>query len=287
VVVRSPLDGVLQSADDASGTLVLSTSMGQRELRALVSGEVEQVVHNRGAVLRAGGTRIYGILGFGDEALGELVVGIDRHDRELTPDNVAQAWEGKIVLAGMTLGVPALTRLKEVGVAGVIVGSLSEADIRRFLTPAAADRFGTTARFWGAAHGEGLFARPEGDVPYVIVATEGFGRRPMAEPLFDELRRYEGLQVSVTAETSVGQTLRRPEIYITANAAGSSERATDALEAGRQVRVVDPSLVGQIGVCASEVYSAVADSGMARDVVRVQLGTEERVVPVANLEVLV
>lgn len=287
VVVRSPLDGVLLSADDAAGTLVLSASMGPRELRALVRGEVEQVVHNRGAVLRAGGTRMYGILGFGDEALGELVVGIDRHDRELTPDNVATAWQDKLVLAGMTLGVPALTRLQEVGVAGVIVGSLSESDIRRFLTPAGADRFGATARFWGAAHGDGLFAQPENEAPFVIVVTEGFGRRPMAEPVFDELSRHAGQQVSVTAATSVGTILRRPEIYITGTADGSPGRVTDALEHGRQVRVVDASQVGLIGVCTSDVYTAVAATGVARDVVRVQLGNEERVVPVANLETLV
>lgn len=287
VVLRSPLDGTLLGADDASGTLVLAASMGPLELRALVAGEVEQVVHGRGAVLRAHGTRIYGILGFGGEALGELVVGIDRNDRELTPDNVAATWKDKLVLAGMTAGVPTLNRLKEVGVAGVVIGSISESDIRRFLTPAGAEQFGAAARFWGALQGDGLFAQPEGDAPFVIVVTEGFGRRPMAEAVFNELSRHAGQYASVTAATAVGQALRRPEIYITGHEPGSGERVTDELTSGRQVRVVDPSQVGLIGVCIGDVYTARAATGLASEVVRVQLGGEERVVPVANLEALV
>jgi hypothetical protein len=285
--VASPVDGTLLSADDSSGTIIVAASMGPHELRALVTGEVEQVVHGRGVVLRATGTRVYGIVGFGNEALGELVVGSDRNDRELTSESVDPAWRDKIVLAGLTAGVPALNRLREVGVAGVIIGSISESDIRRFLTPSGAEREGSAAHFWGALHGEGSFAWPALDVPFVIIATEGFGRRPMAEPIFSTLSQHGGMRVSVNAATAVGRDLRRPEIYITEGQSGSAERVTDALALGRQVRVVDPSQVGLVGVCVSDVYLDIAPNGMAADVAQIQIGDDIRIVPVANLEALV
>ena len=286
-VVESPVHGTLLSADDGSGTIVIAASMGPHELHALVTGEVEQVAYGRSVVLRATGTRVYGIIGFGTTALGELVVGADRNDRELTADSVDPSWRDKIVLAGLTAGVPALNRLREVGVAAVIFGSVSEADIRRFLTPPGAEREGSAAHFWGALHGAGRFAWPAQDSPFVIVVTEGFGRRPMAEPIFTTLSRHAGSRVSVNAATAVGPELRRPEIYITEGESGSAERITDELAPGRTVRVVDPSQVGLVGVCVSDIYLDVAPNGIVTDVAQVQLGNDIRVVPVANLEALV
>lgn len=288
--VKSPVSGTLSSVDEANGTVVLSAELGTRQIRALVNGEVEQVVPGRGAILRSQGTRIYGILGFGSEASGPLVVGIERDDRELTSDRVSNDWRGAIVLAGMTAGVPALTRMKEAGVAGVIVGSVSEADIRRFFTNSGTGGATRPGRFWNvSSHPESAFCQLREEAPFAIIVTEGFGRSPMAEEIFQQLRGREGQQVTLSASTSTGTRLSRPEIYITmAGSSASTDRFSDDLYGGRRVRIANPSQPGVPGTCQSEVYHVTTVDGSKTLVADVALvGGDVRTVPVSNLEVII
>lgn len=190
--VRSPAAGTLVHVDDGEGTVTLTASTGPLELKALVDGEIEQIYSERGVVIRTTGSRVYGIVGFGGEATGTLTVGIDRHDRELTTDQVNKDWRGAVVLAGMTVGVPTLNRLKEIGAAGVIVGSIAEADVRRFLSAGSTVAPGG---FW-TAHGQWYAAQSESTSP-VIMVTEGFGRHSMSEPIFEFLVSKAGASVSM------------------------------------------------------------------------------------------
>lgn len=288
--VKSPVAGTLSSVDEANGTVVLSAALGPRQVRALVNGEVEQVVPGRGAVLRSQGTRIYGILGFGSETSGPLVVGIERDDRELTSDRVSNDWRGSIVLAGMTAGVPALTRMKEAGVAGVIMGSVSEADIRRFLTNSGSANTSRPGRFWNvSSHPESPFCYLREEAPFVIIVTEGFGRSPMADEIFQQLRQREGRHVTLSASTSTGTRLARPEIYITGNGSSAgTDRFSDELHSGRRVRIANPSQPGVFGTCQGEPYFVATVDGVKTEVADVALvGGDVRSVPVSNLEVII
>jgi hypothetical protein len=292
VSVTAPSGGTLLGVDESNGTVTFSVSSGQDALRALVHGEVERINPDYGAVVRASGARVFGILGFGEDAVGELVFGPDRPDREVTPDAVRDLWRGKIVVCGMTVGVPALQKLKQVGVAGIIVGSLAESDIRRFLTTGASQA-GTPGTevpprvFWGSRHSEAPFVATASDAPFVIVVTEGFGRVPMAEPMFNFLRGYENQIASIKAATSVDATLRRPEIYITGDASGAGERASDDLAAGRTVRLTGSRQLGIVATCETGSFPRHNAEGVAEQVTVVRLtGGEIRTVPVANVEVL-
>jgi hypothetical protein len=288
VTVAAPAAGKIVGVDDANGTVSFSVSSGHMELRSLVRGEVERVVPDFGAVIRASGTRLFGILGFGTEAIGELLIGADRADRELTPDQVRDDWKGRLVVGGMTVGVPALNKLRQVGVAGIIVGSLSEADIRRFLTSGSSSSSEVRpGQFWADRHPEATFAGNANSAPFVVVATEGFGRIPMAEVLFNALRDYDGSLASVQAMTCVGAHLRRPEIYIFGGNDGVGARASDELLPGRPVRLVGGRDLGTVAICRSEAFNHTSTDGIASSVARVQLPDgEERVVAVSNIEVL-
>jgi hypothetical protein len=281
--VRSPTDGTLVAVDDSNGTVVLTSSMGKRELHSLVSGEVEQVVPERGAVVRTSGTRVYGIAGFGTEAIGPLVIGTDRPDRELTSDNIADDWKGGIVLAGMTAGVPALTRLREIGAAGVIMGSIPEGDIRRFLTEGQMDLAG----FWSSITSVlGDLSHAGVDSPFVVVVTEGFGRRPMADRIFDLIKNHQGESISVSARTALGERLTRPEIYLTGDEV-LGDGADDDLRDGREVRLVDTGVVSMIGTVSGEAYITADRYGLQRLVADVVLASGDvRTVPVTNIEVI-
>lgn len=287
VTVTAPANGTLTSLDESGGTIVFSAVAAPGIHRALVNGEVERVIPDRGAVIRATGSRVFGILGFGTEAIGTLIVGLDRPDREMTPDQVKDAWKGCVVLCGMTVSVPALNRLKQAGVAGIVVGSLAEADIRRFLGSGGGTEEMSASQFWSSPHTEAPFARMAGSSPFVIVATEGFGRIPMAETVFSFLRDHDGQTVSVNAETSVGDVLRRPEIYVTEPGAPDGARTTDDVLPDRPARLIGGRYLGTVAILQSSAYPQHSDTGTITLVARVQLPTgEQRVVPVTNLEVL-
>jgi hypothetical protein len=288
VTVPAPASGTLTSIDESNGTVVFSLSSGQNQLRALVSGEVERVVPERGATIRSTGSRLFGILGFGGEAIGPIVIGPDRGDREVTPDQVKDAWRGSIVVCGMTVSVPTLNKLKQVGVSGIVVGSLAEADVRRFLSNSGSGVEVGPATFWGNQHPDAPFAAMAASAPFVIVATEGFGRIPMADQVFNFLRDNDGKTASIQAETSVGQQLRRPEIYIAGSGSHSNGRASDELAPGRPVRLVGGRSLGTIGTCQSPAYLRVTDAGVVTNVADIALPSGEvRVVAAANIEVLI
>lgn len=280
--VRSPASGTIVHVDDADGTVTLSASTGPRELTAFVHGVVEQIHTDRGVTIQTQGSRVYGIVGFGAEAVGPLAIGSDRHDRELTVDQVSKDWAGAVVLAGMTVGVPALTRMREVGVAGVIVGSVSEGDIRRF---AAATNSGNAAEYWSRHNG---WSPARGGSPLAIVVTEGFGRLPMAAPVYEFLASNAGASLSVSARTELGEQLVRPEIYIDSQGSQPMESPSASPDVGRLVRVVDSHRLGTVGTVDSDVVSQSTSSGVSRDYLRVSFesgGAE--LVPVENVEVLV
>lgn len=281
--VRSPAAGTLVHVDDVEGTVTLTASTGPRELKALVDGEVEQVHSERGVVIRTTGSHVYGIVGFGGEATGTLQIGSDRHDRELTPDQVNKEWRGAVVLAGMTVGVPTLNRLKEIGAAGVIVGSIAEADVRRFLSAGSADAPGA---FW-TAHGQWYAGQTDATSP-VIMVTEGFGRHSMSEPIFEFLVSKAGAAVSMHAHTAIGERLSRPELYIEGAPNGESSGIANELEAGRTVRIVDAAGLGTVGTVQSDPYVRPMSNGTPRTYVLVEAPNgETRQVPRANVEVLV
>lgn len=282
--VKSPADGKLVAIDDSHGTVVLTTAMGRRELYSLVSGKVEQVIPGRGAVVRTSGTRLYGIVGFGSEAIGPLVAGTDRPDRELTSDNVLDSWKGSVVLAGMTAGVPALNRLREVGAAAVIMGSIPEGDVRRFLTDGQMDRAG----FWNpvtAIHGD--LYHPAIESSLVVIITEGFGRRPMNEHIFNVLQQHEGMATSVSARVSLGDSLARPEIYLTEEV-DTGTVVDDELRDGRAVRLVDSGAISVPGEVRGEPYVGSSRYGVRRIMADVEVSSGAVLpAPVTNIEVIV
>lgn len=278
--VTAPLAGVLSGVDDANGTIDLRASSASSELRALVDGVVERVIPDHGAVIRTSGARIFGAIGLGGETTGRLVVGLDRPDRELTADQVKDTWKGTIVLTGMTVGVPTLTRLQQAGVAGIIVGSLAEADIRRFVSTGNSTE-ATVGSFWRVGAPAAPFLAHAVQSPFVVVVTEGFGRLPMAEPLFAFLRQHEGSTLSMQATTAVGERLSRPEIYITGTSVAGTDRASDELHNGRQVRLIDIANLGTVGVVAEPLGFSSGDV-----LVELPNGSTRRANP-ANLEVLV
>jgi hypothetical protein len=175
----------------------------------------------------------------------------------------------------------ALAKAAQVGVKGVIVGSIEERELLAFLK---VDR--------QAAWRVGLpdWQVPTAAAPFTLVITEGFGQGPMAGPLYETLRAGDGEQVSLRGTTRLAGGLERPEVLLSG---GSGRGAEDqglpvaALVPGATVRLVDQDHLGALAT----VREAPRRRRLAGDLVvpalEVELATGGRaLVPTANVEVL-
>jgi len=284
ITAAAPIAGTLTAVDEATGTATLTPEAPARELQALVYGQVDTVLEGRGALIRAGGARLRGTFAVGGEVWGPLKVAIDRPDRELTPDAITPDLAGAVVLGGMTLGAAAMRRLAEVGARAVIVGSVSEAEVRRVLAPAEGS---PPAALWRAlSEGRALAASAE-RAPVTVFVTEGFGRWPMAGPIFDFLARREGQVASVLVPRDGAAAEAPPELYFTVTTV-EDDASIQRIEPadGVVARLVDPSHLGTVVTCRSGVLLERGPFG-AQEVVEVELATgTQRRVPLANLELL-
>ncbi|UCG23592.1 MAG: hypothetical protein JSW55_15820 [Chloroflexota bacterium] len=188
-VYRCPADGTLIRIRD--GCLILRRSDRVEELRAMLSGRVVSIVPQRGVIIEAVGSVVQGVWDSGRSGVGKLVRSVHGADEKLKVEQVGPEAAGAVYVAGVFEDREALDRLEERSAHGLIAGSM----------PAS------------------LHARArESTIP--IILTEGFGRRPMAEPIFELLQRSEGRDASLLAASHDYRT-QRAEVIIPLPTSGS------------------------------------------------------------------
>ncbi|HET9016077.1 MAG TPA: hypothetical protein VFN57_10805 [Thermomicrobiaceae bacterium] len=280
---NAPFAGTVTEIDETAGTAILHPATTQFELQSLVFGQVEALVDDRGALISTGGARVRGAFGLGAAVVGPVRAAIDRADRELTADAIGEDLRGAVVLAGMTAGSATIRRLAEVGALAVIMGSISEGEIRRAVFPGSEP---AVERFWRSGPGDVALIAEVDRVPITVFITEGFGRRPMAAPVFDFLMQHEGQPATIlTGRAGVDEGW--PYLYLSAAPAPEDRPVPHIGPAdGLHARLVDPAQLGTVVVCRSGSFTEFAAGG-PREVAEVETASGERVsVPLANLEFL-
>lgn len=282
-VANAPFAGKVTEIDETAGTAILIPATTQFELSAMVFGQVEALIDDRGALISTSGSRVRGALGLGASVVGPVRAAIDRADRELTADAVGEDLRGAVVLAGMTAGAATMRRLAEVGARAVVMGSVSEAEIRRAVYPGREPAVGL---FWRDGSGGYALSAEVDRVPITVFVTEGFGRRPMAGPLFKFLSEHEG-QLATILPGRAGVDEGWPYLYFsTAPSQQDHPVPRVAPSDGARARLVDPAQLGTVVVCRSGVMTEFAPGGR-RQVVEVETSGGDRLrVPLANLEIL-
>ena len=283
--VTAPITGQLAEVDEQRGTVTVTPAVASVEYAALVHGDVIEADEAQRVTIKASGDRVAGAVLLGKEVNGPLRVLTDRPDRELPPDAIDERCRGAVVVAGMTVSSAALRRMASLGVAGVIVGSLSATSIQAVLGISGSD---AQADLWAARLLHGSWSGGFTEAPVSVLVTEGFGRRPMARPLFDALATREGHDAALLFASSIrGET--RPACLITrAGATGGREPVAVPVRDGVRVRLTDPGRLGQVGVCRGDPVLDLRLDGVARWAVAVEFDDgARRLVPLANLEVLV
>ncbi|MEX2426416.1 MAG: hypothetical protein WD401_06595 [Thermomicrobiaceae bacterium] len=287
VTCRAPVSAPLMALDEATGVATLVPQSHPQQLSAAVYGEVESVIERRGVSLRVGGSRVDGIIGLGRDTYGPLKVAVDRADRELTADMVDSDFRQSIVLAGMTLGTSALRKLIEVGARGVIVGSISDSEVRRYL--AMDDREPSSMILWRRMPAEFTPQHMSGSHGLTVFVTEGFGRRRMAQPVFQFLSGHENQIVSLLIPRDADVMSARPALYVSRERPSGDEAIQRvAVRDGTLARLTDPEHLAMVVTCRSGVTDSPGKTGVLREVVDVEFSNGTRtLVPATSLEVLI
>ena len=218
---RSPVSGEMK--DIAYGWALIETGAEQVDVLAFIPGRVTSVVPHRSATIETIGAVIEGACGIGKEATGVLRIPVNDRTSQVSPDDIGEAFNKTIVVAGAEVSSEVLEQAREVGVAGLIAGGMNSS------------LFGQRA-------------------PLPVVATEGYGHRPMSQHVFDILKGLEGQEVWLSARMGDPWDNSRPMLI--APLAGASQDETQALandtgarpvRVGDKVRAVRSPLSGCVG----------------------------------------
>ena len=283
VAVNAPIAGTLSGINDTTGLVTITPDVQEEEIRALIPGEVTQVIAEAGVLVRVAGARVRGIVTLGTDVHGRLRLAVDRRDRELTAESVTADLNGAIVVAGMTVSAVTIRRLAEVGARAVVVGSIDEVEARHAAsgtTPVPASIFWNTPDIQSAT-------RPPARPAMTIFVTEGFGRTPMARPIFDFLARHDGRDAAVV--TTAGSSLPGGYLYLPDTAPAQPDAAIPRVlpAEGVVARLVDPARLGVMVECRGVPFVSRAGPGMAYDAITVEREDHEQLtVPFVNVEVL-
>lgn len=284
--VKAPEKGVIESLSSITGQLMLREPPNPVEIKAYLTGYVEEVIPEEGVCIISFGAFIQGILGVGGERFGEITVITD--DPAVTPDvsKLNENLKGKIIVAGNKIDYDFYRRCEELGIGGVVVGSIDDIDLKRII-----------------GYELGVAITGKEDVVTTLIVTEGFGNLPIADRTFELLKKCEGKYASINGATQIRAGVMRPEIIVpdmgflkthsfdeVESVGHEKERDEEQgiLEIGSRVRIIREPHFGKIcEVVDLPPELQPIESGAQVRVLTVKLPDGERfVLPRANVELI-
>lgn len=184
LVYRAPEAGQISAIQGS--WMILDIYGAPHDVPALYRGTIVSVTPRRGGTIEAQGALVQGAWGSGHENVGVIKWFGKSPDHVLDADVLEADARGSILIAGGGLTAAALQRANELRAAGIVVGSLA-ADLRA--------------------------AAMAGSVP--VLVTEGFGSKPMSQPVFELLSALNGQEAAINANYQArGAHATRPEIFV-------------------------------------------------------------------------
>ena len=278
--VRSPIQGKLESVSGITGQVLLREPPRLLERLAYVDGTVVDLLPAQGVTVETSCSMVQGIFGIGGETWGELVMAADSPDQPLSAAQLLPTMKSKIVIGGAFLGFETMTRAREIGVAGLVVGSIHDKDLRELL-----------------GYDLGVAITGTEQVGFTLVITEGFGTIPMASKTFELLAKHAGQKASLSGATQIRAGVIRPEILISRKSdqqgagppGGSVPTAgRSGIRIGDQVRIIrDPwfGRIGQVVALPTDLRQIETESVVRVLEVKFADGTSA-VIPRANVEII-
>jgi hypothetical protein len=273
--VHAPFAGKIDSISGLTGQIIVRQHDVPLEIDAYIKSKVVGVLPNRGVVIETNAAFIQGIFGFGGENHGEIAIVVDSPNKILTEDLIGPEHKGKIIVGGSAVNSRAFEKAVELGVNGIVVGSLDVEDLIEIL-------------------GEdiGVAITGEEDIEITVIATEGFGLLPMSQRTYNLLKSFEGKMSAMNGTTQIRAGVLRPEIIIPydveEDTVFTDESSLEGMKKGSLVRVIRSPYFGEIvKVNALPVELQIIESGSRVRVIELELENGSIVtVPRANVEII-
>ncbi len=275
----SKVAGVIESASQVTGQVIIRGEPIPVEVRAFVTGQVIEAMPGEGVVVEADVSFVQGIFGIGGEAFGPIVMACEDPSQEFAPELVHEEMQGAVVIGGARMPGETIRRAIDVGAAAVVSGGMDDADLKEVL-----------------GYDLGVAITGTEEIGLTVIITEGFGEIAMARQTFALLSSRAGAAASVNGATQIRAGVLRPEIVIplVGEAAEPEEDVPTAthgggvLEEGTLVRIIRDPYFGMIGTVAGlPSEPQVLGSGSKARVLEVACESGEKLtVPRANVEII-
>ncbi len=281
--VRSPIVGTFIRFDPLIGIALIRPATTRVELAAQLGGVIEEVEQGWGVTLRMFGSRFFGAVGIGEDTFGVLKMIPGERQHPLGPEQIDSRSARAVLATGGTVSAAALVKAVQAGIRGIVAGSIDEPELTSWLGEESGGRWRVGLPDWQL---------PTGGAPLTLVLTEGFGRMPMAQPLYDILAAADGIPIAIGGTTRLVGGLRRPEVIVPSRTgARGTENAPlplAALEPGATVRLLDHDHLGTLATVAELPRRQRLGGDLLVDALVVTLANGEALrVPTANVEVLI
>jgi hypothetical protein len=273
---KAPVKGSIEYVSDVTGQCLIREPHIPLKLQAYIPGTVTRIIPNEGVEIETPAALIQGIFGIGEETHGELMMLSTSEVDALTEDQITDDCAGKIIVGGSIVDGPTLKKAVELGVRGIIVGGIKDADLTSFL-----------------GYSIGVAITGEERMGLTLILTEGFGKMSMATKTYNFLKEFEGKLACINGATQIRAGVIRPEIIIpieeSPREAGEDEALhLEGLTAGLPVRIIGPPYFGAIGhVTNLPVDLQTVETESKVRVLEVELEDGGKVtVPRANVELI-
>lgn len=278
----SPVDGIIESYDEKTGSLRVEYLPERRRMLSAVFGIIQKVDPKKGiVVIKTLATEILGIGGTGKIREGSLSIIGDRG----SVTNLARIqpkFTDKIIVAGSLIYQDALRASVAIDVKGVVVGGIGASDFR--------------SMSGGNLTKVRKFAT---DVGISLIVTEGFGGMPIAEDIFNTMIKWndkfavldgnrarlflpsfekDSMQrVRTTALPSSDEDLIKPII----------EAKAEELKKGQTLRVVANPYAGEEGKLVSiDSSGTLLPSGLTTYLLTIETKHKKIKIPLPNVEII-
>ena len=244
------------------GQVLLDIAKADFQLKAGISGQVIEIIPNRGVVIQEVGGLIQGVWGNGKIDRGRLHVLADKPNEILAPSQLDISLRSLVILAGSCQDAESLKAAVDITARGLILSSLHPSLL-------------------------GLARK----MPYPIIVTDMIGKQPMNATAFRILStNNQRDNVSLNADTFNRHKGTRPEVVIPLPQTNlpPEPRDVETFAPGQSVRLVRAPHAGAVGSLISlPAKQQILPNGLRVTAGEVKLENGElMMVPLVNLEVL-
>jgi len=275
--VRSPIKGSIESISTSTGQIIVREQPKAIEVKAYIPGKVIEILPEEGAVIETNAAFIQAIFGVGGERHGELKILVVSPGVPLTADLLHPEHRGKILVGGSRITVEALQKAMEVGVTGLVAGSIRDVDLMDTL-----------------GYEIGVAITGQETISLTVLITEGFGEMTMSTRTFNLLKALEGREAAINGATQIRAGVMRPEIIIPRDiseieADSESAELSGGMQSGTPVRIIREPYFGALGTVTQlpvELQQVETESHVRVVEVELEDSGERVIVPRANVEII-